>query len=434
MRVRQRPSEFGLPPSRAGARRARGRLPAAPASTLSTVETTPRANERRQRRELRRRRVRRRRLVALCVLAAVAAGALSLALRGEGTPASARGASAEDPGGSPAATTDSLGTGQTGSDTAEPSRGRLGSGNPVTLAFGGDVHFESPIREQLLAAPAGVLAGVSDVLEAADVAMVNLETAVTDRGEPAPKDYVFRAPASAFEALREGGVDVVTLANNHGLDFGLTGMRDTLAAARRAGVQVVGAGRNAARAYAPYRITVDGQRIAIIGATQVLDDHLIEEWTAGPGKPGLASAKEVGRLVRAVREARETSDTVVVYVHWGVELMTCPTGDQQSLAERLVQAGADVVVGAHAHVLQGAGRLGKAFVAYGLGNFVFYAFREETSRTGVLEVTVTGRRIDGYRWIPGRISNGLPSLLSGAERAQARRSWLDLRDCTGLRR
>ena len=158
---------------------------------------------------------------------------------------------------------------------------------------------------------------------------------------------------------------------------------------------------------------VDGQRIAIIGATQVLDDHLITEWTAGPGKIGLASAKDEPRLLRAVREARETSDTVVVFLHWGLELATCPTGAQTSLARALVGAGADVVVGSHAHVLQGAGRMNRALVAYGLGNFVFYAFRELTSQTGVLEVTVTGRRIDGYRWVPARISGGIPYSVDG---------------------
>lgn len=316
----------------------------------------------------------------------------------------------------------------------KPTRSRLGSGRPVTFAFGGDVHFESPIRERLAASPASVLAPIAPVLSRADVAMVNLETAVTARGEPAAKAFVFRAPASAFTALEAGGVDVVTIANNHGMDFGRTGLRDTLAAGRAAGVPVVGAGWNDRQAYAPHRITVDGQRIAIIGATQVLDDHLASEWTAGPTKIGLASAKNEPRLVRAVRDARRTSDTVVVYLHWGLELETCPTGAQTSLAAKLVDAGADVIVGSHAHVLLGAGRMKQALVAYGLGNFVFYAFRELTSQTGVLEVTVTGRRIDGYRWRPARISGGIPHVVSASERARARAGWNGLRSCTGLRR
>jgi poly-gamma-glutamate synthesis protein (capsule biosynthesis protein) len=148
---------------------------------------------------------------------------------------------------------------------------------------------------------------------------------------------------------------------------------------------------------------------------------------------GLASAKDEPRLVRAVREARETSDTVVVYVHWGVELAGCPTGFQTSLARKLVDAGADVVVGSHAHVLLGAGKLKRALVAYGLGNFVFYASREETSQSGVLEITVTGRRIDRYRWIPARISGGIPYPSAGGSRKEAVAKWRSLRTCTDLK-
>jgi poly-gamma-glutamate capsule biosynthesis protein CapA/YwtB (metallophosphatase superfamily) len=318
--------------------------------------------------------------------------------------------------------------------SAAPTRGRLGSGKQVTLAFGGDVHFESPIRERLAASPASVFAPIAPILGRADIAMVNLETAVTDRGEPVSKTYVFRAPASAFSALKSAGIDLVTVANNHGMDFGTAGLSDTLTAGRRAGVPVVGAGSNDKQAYAPHRVNVKGQRIAIIGATQVLDDNLISAWTAGPGKMGLASAKDEPRLVRAVREARRTSDTVVVYLHWGVELSSCPTGVQTSLARKLVNAGADIVVGSHAHVLLGAGRLRRALVAYGLGNFVFYASREITSQTGVLEVTVTGRRIDRYQWLPARISGGIPNPISRSDRAQALSSWHSLRSCTNLRR
>jgi poly-gamma-glutamate capsule biosynthesis protein CapA/YwtB (metallophosphatase superfamily) len=312
-------------------------------------------------------------------------------------------------------------------------RGRFGSGRSVTLAFAGDVHFESPIAERLASSPASVLGPIAPILRRADLAVVNLETAVTDRGTPQPKAYTFRASESAFAALRSGGVDVANVANNHGMDYGLVGLRETLSAARRAGLPVVGAGSNAKKAYAPFRRTVKGERIAVIGATQVLDDHLIHDWTAGPRKPGLASAKREARLEQAVEEARATSDTVVVFLHWGTELESCPTSVQRSLASRLVRAGADIVVGSHAHILLGAGRMRKALVAYGLGNFVFYAFRETTAQTGVLEVTVTGRRIDAYRWRPARISGGIPYPLAGAEAAAARRQWQALRGCTGLR-
>jgi poly-gamma-glutamate capsule biosynthesis protein CapA/YwtB (metallophosphatase superfamily) len=312
-------------------------------------------------------------------------------------------------------------------DTAPP------AGNPVVLAFGGDVHFESNVRAELRAGPRVVLASIGPVLRRADLAVVNLETAVTEGGTPAPKEFVFRAPASAFAALAAGGVDVASMANNHGMDYGESGLRDSLAAARRAGFPVIGIGLNDAQAYRPHRATLNGQKIAVIGATQVLDDHLISAWTARPGKPGLASAKDVPRLLRAVRRAQATADTVVVFVHWGIELQECPSPDQRKLAKQLVAAGADVIVGGHAHRLQGAGRMGKALVGYGLGNFVWYGTSEPSTRTGVLLVTVDGRRVLGYRWVPARIVDGTPRPLRGGERRAEISSWHSLRACTGLK-
>ncbi len=307
------------------------------------------------------------------------------------------------------------------------------AGQPVVLAFGGDVHFEARIGAELRSGPRLVLASIGPLLRRADLAVVNLETAVTSRGVPASKEFVFRAPASAFAALAAGGVDVASMANNHGMDFGETGLRDSLAAARRYRFPVIGIGLDDARAYRPYRATVNGRRIAVIGATQVLDDHLTSTWTAGPGKPGLASAKDVPRLVRAVRQARATSDTVVVFLHWGVELQRCPSSDQRALAKQLVAAGADVIVGGHAHRVQGAGRMGTALVGYGLGNFVWYGTSELSTQTGVLLVTMDGRRVVGYRWEPARIVDGTPRPLRGAERRSAISSWRALRGCSGLK-
>jgi poly-gamma-glutamate synthesis protein (capsule biosynthesis protein) len=313
-------------------------------------------------------------------------------------------------------------------------RSPLGSGKPVVLAFGGDVHFEGVLASKLANSPSTVLSPIAPTLDRADIAVANLETAVTNAGLAASKQFVFRTPATAFSALRGGSIDVVSMANNHGMDYGEAGLRDSLAAARRFRFPVIGIGVDDRRAYAPYRRTVNGQRIAVIAATQVLDDHLISSWSAGPRKPGLASAKDVPRLVREVRRARASADTVVVYLHWGTELVGCPTDSQRSLARSLVTAGADVIVGGHAHRLLGAGRMGSAVVGYGLGNFVWYGTSELSTQTGVLFVTATGRRIDSYRWAPARIRDGVPRPLSGAERASELRSWNALRGCTGLKR
>jgi poly-gamma-glutamate synthesis protein (capsule biosynthesis protein) len=320
------------------------------------------------------------------------------------------------------------GAARTPAATARP------EGKPVVLAFGGDVHFEGALASKLAADASGVLDPIEPVLRKADLAVVNLETAVTNGGSPTTKEFVFRTPATAFAALRSGGVDVASMANNHGLDYGEAGLRDSLAAARHYRFPVVGIGLNAKQAYRPFRRTINGQRIAVIGATQVLDDELISAWTAGPGKPGLASAKDVPRLLQEVRVARKSSDTVVVFLHWGIELEQCPSSDQRTLAKQLVAAGADVVVGGHAHRVQGAGVMGRALVGYGLGNFVWYGTSEVSTKTGVLFVTVDGRRVLGYRWVPARIVDGVPRPLTGSERRAELASWQALRGCTGLRK
>jgi poly-gamma-glutamate synthesis protein (capsule biosynthesis protein) len=302
----------------------------------------------------------------------------------------------------------------------------------ITLAFGGDVHFEGALAERLASNPSTALAPIAGVLGAADLAMVNLETAVTTRGVAAPKEFNFRAPPAAFAALDAAGVDVATMANNHGMDYGLQGLRDSLAAAAAAGFPVVGIGREADEAFAAHTFTVKGQKVAVIGATQVIDSSLRAAWSAGDGKPGLASAYDTERLVAAVEQARTGADTVVVFLHWGQERNSCPLDRQQELARRLAGAGADVIVGSHAHVLLGGGRMGRAYVHYGLGNFAFYARGGPGAQTGVLVLTVRGRQVLQARWRPAVISAGVPHPLSGDAAEAARRSWQALRGCTGL--
>jgi hypothetical protein len=306
------------------------------------------------------------------------------------------------------------------------------TGEPVTLAFGGDVHFEGAIESRLATNPATTLGPIAGVLRRADLAVVNLETAITERGTPAPKDFTFRAPPSALTALDKAGVDVASMANNHGLDFGQVGLRDSLAAAKAAKFPVVGVGRNAEEAYRAHLVTVKGQRIAVIGATQVLDSSLAAAWTAGDDKPGMASAYEEATLLAAVREARASADTVVVDLHWGRELVNCPIDRQRALAPKLVAAGADVVVGSHAHILLGGGYLRGAYVHYGLGNFVFYSRGGLTAQSGVLLLTTQGRAVTASRWVPATISGGIPIPLQGAAATRAVSSWQSLRRCTGL--
>ncbi|MGP3962902.1 CapA family protein [Nonomuraea sp. 3N208] len=304
---------------------------------------------------------------------------------------------------------------------------------PYTISFGGDVHFEGMLRPRL-SNPRTAFGPIASVLRQADLSMVNLETAITTGGTPAPgKQFTFRAPSTAFTALKAAGVDVVSMANNHGMDYMESGLADSLVAIKRSKYPVVGVGKNAAEAYKPFRKTVNGNRVAIIGATQVLDAEFIQAWTATADKGGLASAKDEASLLRAVRQARKNSDTVIVHLHWGTEMQKCPNQAQLSLAPKLVKAGADVIVGGHAHILLGSGYLGKAYVNYGMGNFVFYNSNPATTgRTGVLTLTINGRKVLKDRWTPATIQGGVPVPMTGSARTQAVADWKALRSCTGL--
>jgi poly-gamma-glutamate synthesis protein (capsule biosynthesis protein) len=279
---------------------------------------------------------------------------------------------------------------------------------------------------------------ISADLGRADLTMANLETAITTRGTATPgKAFTFRAPPSAFTALRRAGIDVVTMANNHGEDYGPVGLHDTLAAIRSSHFPTVGIGRDEARAYAPYLANVKGVRVAVIGATDVLDANLVSAWTAAGHHPGLASAlagQARERLVSAVRAARREADVVVVYLHWGVETVACATSDQEALSRALLNAGADVVVGAHAHVQLGGGWKGSRYVDYGLGNFVFYASGGVTpeTRSGVLTLTLRRRAVTTAHWSPALIEDGLPVPLHGDDAADAQQQWQSLRSCTDL--
>jgi poly-gamma-glutamate capsule biosynthesis protein CapA/YwtB (metallophosphatase superfamily) len=299
----------------------------------------------------------------------------------------------------------------------------------VTLAFAGDVNFEGRTA-RLLSDPAAAFGPISSVLKSADFVALNLETAVTGRGTPQPKTYHFRTTPLAFTALRDAGVDLVTMANNHVLDYGLTGLADTMAAARAARFPYVGIGTNAAAAWAPYLTTINGMRIAVVGVSQVAE--LASSWVATGSRPGEANAIDLTQTLAAVRAAKRLARTVIVFMHWGTEGAACPDQAQLSLAPKLAAAGASIIIGAHAHMLQGSGWLGHTFVAYGMGNFLWWE-RSYSTATGVLELTVHRRGPLTARFIPAVVSNtGQPVVDRGAAARRAASHYASLRACAGL--
>jgi poly-gamma-glutamate synthesis protein (capsule biosynthesis protein) len=299
----------------------------------------------------------------------------------------------------------------------------------VTLAFAGDVHFTGRTA-RLLSDPATAFGPISAELGAADFAALNLETSVTSRGAPQPKTYHFRTTPTAFTALRDAGVDLVTMANNHVLDYGPVGLADTLAAARAARFPYVGIGTDAAAAWAPYVTTVKGTRIAVIGVSQVAE--LASSWVATATRPGEANSVDLGRTLAAVRAAKRLAPTVIVFMHWGTEGQACPDPNQLSLARQLAAAGASIIIGAHAHMLQGSGWLGHTFVAYGMGNFLWWENSYSTA-TGILELTIHPHAPLTARFIPAVVSGtGQPVVEHGAAARQAVAHYDSLRACAEL--
>jgi hypothetical protein len=310
-----------------------------------------------------------------------------------------------------------------------------GDGKPVTLAFGGDVHFEGAVGLRLTQDPTTALGDtVGQLLVGAQLRMVNLESALTNGTCPQKqnKPFIFYVPPTALSALRNATVNVISQANDHAIDCGGPGVAQGLAAAKQAAFPVVGLGSTAAQAFAPYRTKINGERIAIIAATQVIAPNLVIAWSASSSQGGVASALNPTQLIRAVQQARRSSDTVVVYLHWGTDTVACPDPQQEPLAEQLVKAGADIVIGTDAHVLLGGGYLGSAYVDYGLGNFAFYDNTAPETASGSLLVTATGRQIVSPTWRPATMVAGLPQPLTGTPAAAALQSWNAAQSCTNL--
>lgn len=247
------------------------------------------------------------------------------------------------------------------------------TGPSLTISAVGDISLAREVVDRMAADGPGYPYALIAPLLTGDIVVANLEGALTDRGEPWPKGYNFRTPPRFASGLRDAGFDVVSLANNHTLDFGALGLLDTVDALRLVGVRPVGAGADAAAAYAPAIVEADGLRVAFLGYVATPDEgggFSIREWIAGVGVPGVAFAGE-DEIAAGVADARAQADFVVVMVHAGTEYVNVPHTTQHRLAGAVLAAGADAYIGAHAHVVQPVEQRGSQLIAWGLGNFIF---------------------------------------------------------------
>ena len=282
-----------------------------------------------------------------------------------------------------------------------------------TLLAGGDV-----LMDRSEAVGIDPFAGIVPLLEEADIALVNVEMAISDRGEPAAdKQYVFRAPPGAAARIASAGVDVANLANNHAKDFGPDALIDTIDLLEAEGVIALGAGATSSDAYRHRTIEVrPGVRVAFVGASMVVPLG----FPAGASRPGIASAYQRERVLANVRAAAREADVVIAVVHWGIERMTCPDGRQRDFAFELLHNGANAVIGQHPHVLQPVLFDDGKLVAYSLGNFIWHHRSGITGETGVLQIDFDGAEIVGWSFHPHLLdTNGAP--VPAAEGARVNR-------------
>lgn len=268
----------------------------------------------------------------------------------------------------------------TASESAPPSE----SSDKITLAFVGDIlpassvarlmeknGYDYPFRQ------------TSAMLQSADITAGNLESSITDRGTPEQnKEYLYRGSALTLPAIKDAGFDVLSLANNHTLDYGWVGLQDTMDALDDHKLKHMGSGLDDVEAFTPVYVESKGITTAFIGVSNVVPNV---GWKAGRNHPGVAETYDPSRAIEAIKAAKKNADLVVVMVHWGVEYTDKPIADQTLKGRKFIDAGADLVIGSHPHVLQGFESYKGKWIAYSLGNFVFSGTKSPKSAdTGLL--------------------------------------------------
>ena len=289
----------------------------------------------------------------------------------------------------------------------------------------GDVMLAQSIGRRIVRkGPLAPWRRVKTYFDQADLVVANLECTISTRGTKWPKTFTFRAPLKAADSLVAAGIDVVSLANNHALDYGIPAFRDTLALLEARRIGYAGGGRDKAAAHAPLIVEQNGLRIAFLGYVLPFSGRPAfntRQWAAGADRPGLAiGTRDV--VAREAADARQKADVVVVMVHGGIEYSRGPNRKMRNFAQAAVGAGAALVIGHHPHVLHGYRRGAGTLIAYSIGNFVFDYFTGRPNDTAIMDVTIGAGGVKSVKWIPIEIQNGFPRPATDAEAKRIRRA------------
>ena len=282
----------------------------------------------------------------------------------------------------------------------------------TVLLFGGDVLIKASTES--IYKNNGVTGLVSEEILAemqnADIMMVNHEFQFSTRGEPMEdKQFTFQTDPKNVQILLDLGIDIVSLANNHSLDFGQDALQDTFVTLDEAGILYAGAGDSKERAEELQVIEVNGKKFGFLAATRVIP---VAGWDVRNKQPGLFTTYDDTRLVERIRESKEECDFLAVYVHWGIEREEYPEEYQNVIAKHCVEAGADVIIGAHPHVLQGIEFIDEKPVFYSLGNYIF---NSNIPKTMLVKVVIKADDTVEYSLIPAFATNGRTQAMEGTE-------------------
>jgi poly-gamma-glutamate synthesis protein (capsule biosynthesis protein) len=260
----------------------------------------------------------------------------------------------------------------------------------ITMTFTGDVSFadnwhimEYATRKNL--SPVSLISeDLKYEMANADIAHMNNEFCFSTKGKPVNKAYNFRAAPENVKYYNDLGIDFVTLANNHCFDYGPEAFLEMLDVLNGAEIKYVGAGRNLAEAAAPIYYTIDKKTIAFVAGSRA--EKTLKTPEATDKDPGVLYCYDTDKLVAAIKEAKSKADFVVVLVHWGTEDSHKLEPEQKTSARAYVDAGADLIVGGHAHCLQGIEYYKNVPIIYNLGNFLF---SNNNVDTALLKVTLS---------------------------------------------
>ncbi|GIV04761.1 MAG: hypothetical protein KatS3mg016_0336 [Fimbriimonadales bacterium] len=272
----------------------------------------------------------------------------------------------------------------------------------VRILIGGDIIFSNGVRQIVQARGIGYLfEKVTPIVRQADWTILNMEGCISVRGAPLEKEYTFRAPPELAMQLRRAGVSMVSLGNNHSVDYGRVALLDTMEHLWRAGVWWAGAGANRQTAAQPVYVDFESIRVAILCFTAVVP----RGFPAGDKTPGVATLSDI---LPVLPVARDNADVLIAIPHWGDEGKTQPNAKQKRIARTLADAGVDLIVGHHPHGVQGYARVGKTQVFYSVGNFI-HTPRSTLSRQAVLvEAELNKHGVANLRTIPLWLEGGRP--------------------------